>query len=194
MSPSVSEGIAAQQKACVTYTAPSEALSAPQITLLETRSLLASSGTTGLRTWEAALYLGAYLFSSDGGELVAGRNIVELGAGTGFVSILCAKHLGAQHVLASDGDGGVIDDLASNIYMNGLDGSGLIDTAVLKWGHALTDEMFQCGDEPLNYNVVLGADVVRHILHLRQNLFSRVALCSLLAVLACCFSRPPSSV
>ncbi|MCJ1299468.1 hypothetical protein MMC08_002260 [Hypocenomyce scalaris] len=159
MSPSVSEGIAAQQKAYVTYTAPSEALSAPQITLLEARSLLASSGTTGLRTWEAALYLGAYLFSSNGGDLVAGKNIVELGAGTGFVSILCAKHIGAKHVLATDGDGGVIDDLASNIYINGLDGSGLIDTAVLKWGHALTDEMFQCGEEPLNYNVVLGADV-----------------------------------
>lgn len=159
MSPSISEGITAQQKSYVTYTAPSQALNAPQVTLLEARALLASSGTTGLRTWEAALYLGTYLFSS--GNLVAGKNIIELGAGTGFLSVFCAKHLGAKHVLATDGDGSVIDDIATNIYLNRLDRGGLVETTVLKWGHALVDEVF----DALEFDLVLGADVVRHILH-----------------------------
>ena len=164
MSPSISEGITAQQKSYVTYTAPSPALNAPQVTLLEARSLLASSGTTGLRTWEAALHLGTYLFSSEGKDLVIGKNIIELGAGTGFLSILCAKHLGAKHVLATDGDGGVIDDLTTNIFLNGLDRSGFIDTAVLKWGYALVDDIFEDSEGSLKYDLVLGADVVRRIL------------------------------
>lgn len=165
MSPSVSEGVTVQQKSYVTYTAPSQALNAPQVTLLEARSLLASSGTTGLRTWEAALHLGTYLFSSEGKDLVVGKNVIELGAGTGFLSILCAKHLDAKHVLATDGDGGVISDLTFNVYLNGLDRSGLVDTTILKWGHALVDEIFEDREGTLEYELVLGADVVRHILH-----------------------------
>ena len=165
MSPSVSEGVTVQQKSYVTYTAPSQALNAPQVTLLEARSLLASSGTTGLRTWEAALHLGTYLFSSEGKDLVVGKNVIELGAGTGFLSILCAKHLDAKHVLATDGDGGVISDLTSNVYLNGLDRSGLVDTTILKWGHALVDEIFEYREGTLEYELVLGADVVRQILH-----------------------------
>lgn len=165
MSPSVSEGVTVQQKSYVTYTAPSQALNAPQVTLLEARSLLASSGTTGLRTWEAALHLGTYLFSSEGKDLVVGKNVIELGAGTGFLSILCAKHLDAKHVLATYGDGGVISDLTFNVYLNGLDRSGLVDTTILKWGHALVDEIFEDREGTLEYELVLGADVVRHILH-----------------------------
>lgn len=170
VSPSVSEGITAQQKSYVTYTAPSQALNAPQIILLEARSLLGSSGTTGLRTWEAALHLGTYLFSSESEGLVAGKNIIELGAGTGFLSILCAKHLGAKHVLATDGDGGVVDDLTRNIYLNGLDRSGLINTALLRWGHVLVDEDFETREGALECDLVLGADVVRRVFH-RNRIF-----------------------
>lgn len=162
--PSISEEMSVQQKSYVTYTAPSQAMNAPQVTLLEARSLLASSGTTGLRTWEAALHLGTYLFTSEGENVVAGKNIIELGAGTGFLSLLCAKHLGAKHVLATDGDGGVIDDIAMNLYLNGLDRSGLVETTVLKWGHALVDEVFEDKEGALEYDLVLGADVVRHML------------------------------
>lgn len=166
--PSISEEISVQQKSYVTYTAPSQALNAPQVTLLEARSLLAYSGTTGLRTWEAALHLGTYLFTPEAEDLVAGKNIIELGAGTGFFSVLCAKHLGAKHVLATDGDGGVIDNIATNVYLNRLDRSGLVETTVLKWGHALVDEVFEKRKGALEYDLVLGADVVRHMLHHHQ--------------------------
>lgn len=145
----------------MTYTAPSFSQDAPEITLLEARSLMASSGTTGLRTWEAALLLGTYLFSSAGKSIVQNKNIIELGAGTGFLSILCAKHLGAQYVLATDGSGQALNDLESNVFLNGLKGTEVINAAVLIWGHMLNDEMLEGADEKRSYDLVIGADVVR---------------------------------
>lgn len=144
----------------MTYTAPSFATDAPEVTLLEARSLLASSGTTGLRTWEAALLLGTYLFSSAGKHIVQNNNIIELGAGTGFLSILCAKHLGAKYVLATDGSGDVINDLESNIFLNGLEGTEAINAAILSWGHMLDDENLKGADENRSYDLIIGADVV----------------------------------
>lgn len=122
---------------------------------------MASSGTTGLRTWEAALLLGTYLFSSAGNSIVQNKNIIELGAGTGFLSILCAKHLGAQYVLATDGSGQALNDLESNVFLNGFEGTEVINAAVLIWGHMLNDEMLKGADEKRSYDLVIGADVVR---------------------------------
>lgn len=153
------ENLAVQQKSYVTYTAPISVLGAPRVTLLEARSLLASSGTTGLRTWEAALLLGQYLVSADGRNLVQNSNILELGAGTGFLSILCAKHLNSNHVLATDGNREVIDGLELNAYVNGLEGQDLIKPVVFKWGHNLMNILeVQRASRPLN--LVFGADVV----------------------------------
>ncbi|MCJ1466534.1 hypothetical protein MMC07_005154 [Pseudocyphellaria aurata] len=159
--PLVPAGVAAQQKSHVTYTAPLFATNAPEVTLLEARSVLSASGTTGLRTWEAALLLGTYLFSSAGNNFVQNKNIIELGAGTGFLSIVCAKHLGARYVLATDGSGEVVNDLESNIFINRLEGTEVIDADILKWGHMLNDEMLMLkgADEKRSYDLVIGADV-----------------------------------
>lgn len=157
--PLPSASAAAQQKSYVTYTMPIRGLNAAQVTLLEAPSLLASSGTTGFRTWEAALFLAAYLSSSEGNHLVTGKDILELGSGTGFLSILCAKHLGAQRVLATDGSQEVISDLKSNIQLNELEGRELIQTAILQWDHALIGGVEDCREEKRSYDLVLGADV-----------------------------------
>ncbi|KAF6226245.1 hypothetical protein HO133_009111 [Letharia lupina] len=157
--PLPSASAAAQQKSYVTYTMPIRGLNAAQVTLLEAPSLLASSGTTGFRTWEAALFLAAYLSSSEGNHLVTGKDVLELGSGTGFLSILCAKHLGAQRVLATDGSQEVISDLKSNIHLNELEGKELIQTAILQWGHALIGGVADCREEKRSYDLVLGADV-----------------------------------
>ena len=119
----------------VTYTAPSFSLSAPTITLCEGRSLLASGGDTRLRTWEVALLLGTYLYT-EGRELVHRKTILELGAGTEFLSILCAKHLRSFHVVATDGSPKCVNDIDANICLNGLEGDlqGII-SAVLQRGH-----------------------------------------------------------
>ena len=157
--PLLSASAAAQQKSYVTYTAPILDHNAAQITLLEAPSLLASSGTTGFRTWEAALFLGAYLSSPEGSHFVTDESILELGAGTGFLSIFCAKY-GAQRVLATDGSLEVISDLKSNIHLNELEGSELIQTAILQWGHTLIGGTVDRREDKSSYDLVVGADVV----------------------------------
>lgn len=158
--PLPSANAAAQQKSYVTYTAPIASPEASQITTLEAPSLLASSGTTGFRTWEAALFLGAYLSSETGNHYVAGKRIFELGAGTGFLSILCTKLLGARYVLATDGSSEVVTDIKTNLDLNKLEEEGLIKTAVLEWGHTLISGPVDSRGEGLSYDLVIGADVV----------------------------------
>src|SRR5690554_5488777 len=70
------------------------------ITLRESRGLLATAGVTGFRTWEAGLHLGQYLCRHP--DIIRGKRVLELGAGTGYVAVLCAKYLGATKVTASD--------------------------------------------------------------------------------------------
>jgi protein-lysine N-methyltransferase EEF2KMT len=147
-----------QHRSYVTYTFPSSNHSerCNPVTTLESRAVLSSSGTTGLRTWEAALHLGSYLVR-DGRELIRGKHVLELGAGTGLLSILCAKHLEARHVAATDGSELVVDELKENIFINGLEGDPRISSAVLKWGWPL--ENMQFADDS-SFDIVLGADIV----------------------------------
>ena len=157
--PLQSASAGAQQKSYVTYTAPILGPNTAQITLLEAPSLLGSSGTTGFRTWEAALFLGTYLCSSEGNHFVTGKSVLELGAGTGFLSIVCAKY-GAQHVLATDGSQEIISNLRLNMHLNELEGSELIQPAILPWGYTLIGGVADCREDKRSYDLVLGADVV----------------------------------
>jgi len=120
----------AQQKSYVTYTlsalAPLDG-GTPKITLLEARNMVAASGTTGLRTWEASLHLGNYLCANSD-TLIRGKSILELGAGTGYVSVLCSKFLGAAHLLATDGSDDVVSSLSTSFYLNGLQSSSNIQS------------------------------------------------------------------
>ncbi len=159
--PLPAEIIAAQQKSYVTYTAPRLNLYAPSVTLLETQSLLASSGTTGFRTWEAALYLASFLFSAEAKDFVLNKNILELGAGTGFLSIFAAGHLGAKYVLATDGNIEIVNNMKDNLDLNGLRIGDNIDSSVLSWGHTLIGGAADCRKEGKVFDLIIGADVVR---------------------------------
>lgn len=155
-----SEAVAAQQKSYVTYTLASLSSSNqayPEITLLEARNLLSGAGTTGLRTWEAAFHLGNYLCSNK--ELVEGKSILELGAGTGYVSILCTKHLNALHVIATDGSDDVVAELPTNFFLNGLQDTSQVEAKELKWGHALIGGEHPEWNEGRNVDIVIGADI-----------------------------------
>lgn len=155
-----SEAASAQAKSYVTYDFGHERT----VTLLESRSIISSSGTTGLRTWEAALHLGAYLATDAGSQWVRGKKILELGAGTGLLSILCAKHVDASKATITDGDEGVVDSIKTNVFLNGLDTAADTESIVLRWGRscALRDSLFyEEGQQNQNdVDVVLGADVV----------------------------------
>ena len=163
-SPLPSEVDAVQQKSWVTYT-PIRSPSAtnvedPALTLKENRAVISGAGTTGLRTWEAALHLAAYLCSDPtaSSSYIEGKHIVELGAGTGFLSILCAKHLQAKHVTSTDGDEGVIDALKENLFYN--DAEADVSTGVVRWGWALKDSLIDYEAESHGaVETVIGADV-----------------------------------
>jgi predicted nicotinamide N-methyase len=107
------------------------------------------------------LALGSYLTTEEGRALVRNKNVLELGAGTGFMSLLCAKYLGARHVLATDGDVAIVEDVQTNIFLNSLAGTSRIEASVYKWGHALMDGSLSFHDEAVDFDVVLGADIVR---------------------------------
>ncbi|KAI1394446.1 putative methyltransferase-domain-containing protein [Hypoxylon trugodes] len=161
--PLLPELTAAQQKSYVTYTpslittSQNSSTPSPQITLLESRNLISAAGTTGLRTWEAALHLGQYLSANP--SYIKGQEVLELGAGTGYLSILCAKYLGAKSVVASDGSDEVVATLPDNFFLNGLQDDENIRAMDVKWGHALvgTEEEEWNGGRP--FDIVIGADI-----------------------------------
>ena len=156
-----SEAVSAQQKSFVTYTLsslPSNSDDTPAITLYEARNIVAAAGTTGLRTWEAALHLGNYL-CGHASDLICGKSILELGAGTGYVSILCSKYLGAAHVLVTDGSDDVVSAFSTNFYLNGLQDSSLIEGKELRWGQALLGSEHPQWNSGRQIDLVLGADV-----------------------------------
>ncbi|KAL5379155.1 hypothetical protein DPSP01_008604 [Paraphaeosphaeria sporulosa] len=160
-----SETDSAQQKAYVTYAFPrhsadNNTVNDNSVTLLESRSVISSSGTTGLRTWEAALLLGQFLSSDRGSAMVRDKRVLELGAGTGMLSILCAKHLGVSGIVSTDGDEAVVDAIKTNVFLNELDASRItVNTAALKWGRPLNGSTF-LEDYGMDVpEVLLGADV-----------------------------------
>jgi len=155
-----SEANSAQQKSFVTYTLSSLPLTSgelPTITLLESQNLLAAAGITGFRTWEAALHLGNYLCTY--ASLVNGKSILELGAGTGYVSVLCSKYLGASRVLSTDGSDDVVASLSTNFYLNGLQDQTVIQCKELKWGQALLGSEHPQWNSGRQIDLVLGADL-----------------------------------
>jgi len=165
------ESTSVQQKAYVTYAYPTHPndeseYSDRTVTILESKWVLGSSGSTGHRTWEASLCLAAFLTSEKGQRLVKGKRVFELGAGSGMLSILCAKHLGVARIVATDGEEVIIDTLKTNIFLNGLDSDGpyntLIRTAALKWGRHLDAESFEEDYGMEIPEVLLGADVVSY--------------------------------
>lgn len=160
--PQVAEVELAHMKSLVTYRL-SLLGPAAQIHTHENRSLIAAGGATGHRTWEAALHLGQFLCVNR--HLVTGTRVLELGAGTGYNSILCAQYLGAAHVTASDGSEEVLENLSDNLALNDCqyNSNPLADATItpklLKWGHALlgTEEPeWNCGRR---VDLILGADI-----------------------------------
>ena len=75
--------------------------------------------------------------------------MLELGAGTGMVSLVAAR-CGAAAVLATDGDEAVCETLRENVESNGL--AGCVRVERRRWGGAR--------EVPERVDVVVGADVV----------------------------------
>ncbi|KAL3472452.1 putative methyltransferase-domain-containing protein [Aspergillus californicus] len=132
----------------------------------ENRSLILSAGTTGFRTWEAALHLGTFLSTTEhGASLVANKRVLELGAGTGFLSFLVAKHLGAESVTVTDREPALIEQINDCIKKNGLE-KGNIRAGIWEWGMPLQipshtiEKLDEVDGGPVEFDVALGADLI----------------------------------
>jgi predicted nicotinamide N-methyase len=157
--------IAAQQRSVVSYHLPSDfASEAPAcIYIEEARNLLVAHGTTGLRVWDASLHL-AYFLSTEGTSLVRDKAVLELGAGTGLLSILCAGPLQATRVISTDGNAGVVESIGSNAELNVRlrepSQEHNLEAKVLDWADAppLSQVLEHEGRE-VPIDLVLGADI-----------------------------------
>ena len=153
-----------QQLAYIKYTAPlhgelEHERERHTIVTSESRGLILSSGTTGFRTWEAALHLGTLLSTPAGEALVRGKKVIELGAGTGFLSLFCAKYLGVDHVVVTDREQTLINSIQDSVHRNQLDHT-TICPAIWEWGTSLEC----CPSE--SFDIALGADLVRELLYM----------------------------
>lgn len=92
-------------------------------------------------------------------ELVRGKRVLELGAGTGICSIAAAK-LGAERCVATDGDEEVVTLLAKNVQVN--DVQAQVSAHSLFWGDAAsTDALLkEIPDVFASADVVLAGDVL----------------------------------
>lgn len=104
------------------------------VKMIETPKIISGHGTTGLRTWQAALYLANYLNSDDFDVCLTGKTICELGAGTGLVSLALLKKdptIGLAHV--TDGDATLVEKLQGSIELNGVARTRVAASQLL-WG------------------------------------------------------------
>ncbi|KAF4042582.1 Lysine methyltransferase [Phytophthora infestans] len=84
---------------------------------------------SGTRLWTGSHFLSRYLWRHP--ELVRGKRVLELGAGTGICSIVSSK-LGAVKCLATDGDEEVVELLAKNVQVN--EAEDVVTARSLFWG------------------------------------------------------------
>lgn len=133
------------------------------VTITETPKIISGAGTTGLRTWEAALYLLTYLNGDSTTKPdLAGKTIVELGSGTGLVSLALLKnhyrHKFDKAVL-TDGDSALIDNLAATFALNDLPAHVHVSTQQLVWGTTDPRESSTFVQPPPQADIVVAADV-----------------------------------
>lgn len=128
------------------------------ITLRESNSFV-SEGTTGLCTWEAALALADYLLEHP--NQLQGKNVLELGAGTGLLGILLkhkALKLPVGQVLVTDGSNACVKLMHDNISLNFDDASeeATPQCAQLRW-HEIKEFPWSKYAAP---DLLLAADVI----------------------------------
>lgn len=75
-----------------------------------------SQGTTGLNVWEAAIVLCEWSIFNE--TVIAGKHIIELGAGTGLSGLVIAKCCQPLSVTFTDGNDKVLEYLNENIEIN----------------------------------------------------------------------------
>lgn len=135
------------------------------VKIRETPRVISGAGTTGLRTWEAALYLLDFLNREESSVSLKGEKIAEIGAGTGLVSLsLMKNHVkhGFSSIVVTDGNTSLLPAFHSTVKLNSLDIDAEVKTEQLIWGSDASNGPEGDLKEVLflpEVDVVLGADV-----------------------------------
>jgi len=118
-------------------------------------------GSTGGQLWPASVELGKYFLGKP--WLVAGKSVIELGAGCGFASVIVARL--ARWLLVTDGDEEIVDIMRQNLICNasfwrGQPVNGKIPpkdvfTQVLQWENINQLEW----PEHSRVDVIIGSDI-----------------------------------
>ena len=113
-----------------------------------------SSASTGAAVWNGANMLAWYLENKLGSSHLNNKNVLELGAGVGFGSLV-ASALGARNALITDGNLDVLELAKENININVSPQKGKsISTYQLRWG---TDDEVPLYKQSWDY--ILASDV-----------------------------------
>jgi len=95
------------------------------VTIKETPRLISGFNTTGSRTWEASVYLASLLNSSENSIDFANKSVLELGAGTGLLSLALYKYHHSfvnpiKEIIVTDGFTSLVDNFSEALYLNGI--------------------------------------------------------------------------
>nr|XP_025858854.1 protein-lysine N-methyltransferase EEF2KMT [Vulpes vulpes] len=91
--------------------------SGDSVTLSESTAII-SHGTTGLVTWDAALYLAEWAIQNP--AAFAHRTVLELGSGAGLTGLAICKTCCPSAYIFSDYHSCVLEQLRGNVLLNGL--------------------------------------------------------------------------
>ncbi|CAE7879422.1 METTL21A, partial [Symbiodinium microadriaticum] len=130
------------------------ALAAPITVEQEVEKDRSGEDSTGCIVWPSAHSMCAHLCAHP--ELVRGKRVVELGAGTGLVGLVCAA-LGASEVVLTDLSQG-LPLLKRNVQLNLgalCDGGHSTSVAELKWGREASVQV-----APTGCDIVIGCEVI----------------------------------
>ncbi|XP_078126626.1 protein-lysine N-methyltransferase EEF2KMT [Sander vitreus] len=146
------------------------------VSLLENVALI-SEGTTGLVTWEAALYLAEWAL--DHRQAFTGRTILELGSGVGLTGITICHSCSPNRYVFSDCHPRVLQKLRDNVRLNGLSEHSVEE---MDWMTATEEHIRQIGaDTVIAADVVYDPDVAESLV----KLLSKILRCSSPEVFIC---------
>ncbi|XP_031563314.1 protein-lysine N-methyltransferase EEF2KMT-like isoform X2 [Actinia tenebrosa] len=86
--------------------------------IVEESQNIISQGTTGLSTWQAALYMLEWVLENS--KEFENRNVVELGCGLGLLGLSICMSYSPQHYVFTDCHEAVLGKLNKNLSINGF--------------------------------------------------------------------------
>lgn len=142
------------------------------VSIKETPKIISGINTTGLRTWEAALFLSNYLNNFQNPPYDFGnKTILELGGGTGLVSLALLKYY-SNHIreirdlVLTDGAVSVFDNFIENTKLNGINVHDDVEKGPkiwckqLLWGTTNPEDKENFTQDPIDdVDVIVAADV-----------------------------------